>query len=162
MNAKSVTETKMSDLSTTSDKKVTGVSKATSGPKDTTENGDTDGRSQIVDTKGKKVTCSYFVRKSDGAPRHTLHTVFDFSKVTEAELYGLAMYAVKVKAQALWRSKEHDPLKPNAGFDKMDVKDQIIDQARAPRDPAQAARRALDKMTPEQRAILLAELSKQK
>lgn len=119
-----------------------------------------DGRSQEIDVKGKKVTSTYFVRKSEGGERHTLHTVFDFTNVTEAELYSLAMYAVKVKAQALWRSRDIDPLQPNKGFDKMDVKSQIVDQARAPKDPGVAARKALEKLTPEMRALILAEAAK--
>ena len=136
-------------------KEVTKVQKTSSETQEAIE-----ARSQTIDTKGKKVTSTYFVRKSEGGERHTLHTVFDFTNVSEAELYSLAMYAVKVKAQALWRSRDIDPLQPNKGFDKMDVKTQIVDQARAPKDPGVAARKALEKLTPEMRALILAEAAK--
>jgi hypothetical protein len=118
------------------------------------------GRSQTIDLQSKRVTSTYFVRKSEGGVRHTLNTVFDFTNVSEAELYSLAMYAVKVKAQALWRSKDMDPLDPNRGFEKMDVKSQIVDQARAPKDPGVAARKALEKLTPEMLAQIIAEHAK--
>lgn len=113
-------------------------------------------RSTQINVDAKTVTATYFVRKSDGGPRHSLHTVFDFSNVSMAELYGLAMYGVRVKAQAMWRARDINPLEPNKGFERIDVKSQIVDASRAPRDPAVAATNMLDKLTPEQLADILA------
>lgn len=113
-------------------------------------------RATIINTDAKTVTATYNVRKAEGGARHTLNTVFDFTNVSMAELYGLAMYGVRVKAQAMWRARDIDPLHPNRGFERMDVKSQIVDATRAPRDPAAAATNMLDKLSPEQLAEILA------
>ena len=125
-----------------------------------TENTDTDtetmARATIVDVAKKHVTATYNIRKSNGGPRHTLTTVFDFSDVSTSELYQLAMYGVRVKTQAMWRARDIDPLRPNVGFERINVKTQIVDATRAPRDPATTATNMLDKLSPEQLAEILA------
>jgi hypothetical protein len=50
------------------------------------------------------VEATFALRRAEGQPRYEKDCVFDFSKVSEDQLYLLAMYGAKVKVQALMRS----------------------------------------------------------
>lgn len=111
-----------------------------------------------IDTSNRTVDCSYDVRRMSGERPFKKRTLFNFADVTERDMYVLAMYGVRVKAQSLLRRMSPDEIADPDTFRTVDVKTQIVDASRAPRDPAMAARRALEKLTPEAREQLLQQL----
>ena len=93
----------------------------------------------VVYLGAKKVRARYKVRAYGDGPQYTTETVFDYSGVTEEQLYFLANASVVIKAQARLR----DQLAANPKFDPtsfktVDVLKDIV-TANATKDPVAAA-----------------------
>ena len=55
--------------------------------------------------KGKGIIeATFALRRGEGQPRYEKDCTFDFSRVSEEQLYLLAMYGAKVKVQAVLRA----------------------------------------------------------
>ena len=55
--------------------------------------------------KGKGIVeATFALRRGEGQPRYEKECVFDFSKVSEEQLYLLAMYGAKLKSKRRWRA----------------------------------------------------------
>lgn len=99
------------------------------------------------------------VRESKDSDRQLTEWKFDFSQVERGELEQLAVepHGLVVKAQEMWRRSE-------IGLTAtIDVRSDILDRQRAStkKDPRRTARSAASKMTPEEKASLIAELEQE-
>ena len=52
----------------------------------------------------KRVEATFSIRRDAKAPRYEKKCTFDFSRVTEEELFVMAMYSAKVRLQGILRS----------------------------------------------------------
>jgi hypothetical protein len=95
----------------------------------------------------KKVQAVFSLRRDSKSPRYCKEALFDFSKVTEEELYLLAMYASKVKLQAILRNLSPEVMLNSATLAVIDVKVDLLEADKAPADPVSAAVRSIQKAT---------------
>jgi hypothetical protein len=95
----------------------------------------------------KKVSTVFSIRRDAKAPRYEKRALFDFSKVTEEELYLLAMYSAKVKLQAILRNLSPEIMVNSATLATIDVKADLLEADRAPSDPVTAAVKSIQKAT---------------
>ena len=96
----------------------------------------------------KKVSTVFSIRRDAKAPRYEKRALFDFSKVTEEELYLLAMYSAKVKLQAILRNLSPEIMVNSATLATIDVKSDLLEaDHRAPSDPVTAAVKSIQKAT---------------
>ena len=95
----------------------------------------------------KKVSTVFSIRRDAKAPRYEKRALFDFSKVTEEELYLLAMYSAKVKLQAILRNLSPEIMVNSATLATIDVKADLLEADRAPADPVTAAVKSIQKAT---------------
>jgi hypothetical protein len=95
----------------------------------------------------KKVEATFSLRRDAKSVRHEKKATFDFSKVTEEELYLLAMYAAKVKLQAILRNLSPEVMLNSATLAVIDVKADLLEADKAPADPVTAAVRSIMKAT---------------
>ena len=120
-------------------------------------------RSITPDADNHKVVCVHTVKPDANSPtRYELKWTFDFTDVTPAELLALAGRTVLITQQAAWRKLPTD--KERLDADKVDnvtyrVRD-MLDNKRTAASPATRVVNAVAKMSPEERAALLAELAK--
>jgi hypothetical protein len=97
--------------------------------------------------KPKMVEAVFSLRRDKDAPRYEKKAVFNFSAVTEEELFLLAMYACKVKAQALLRALSVDVMLNPQTLSQIDVKQDLLLADKAPGDPVSAAVKSIIKAT---------------
>ena len=95
----------------------------------------------------KKVEATFSLRRDAKAPRHEKKATFDFSKVSEEELYLLAMYASKVRLQAILRALSPEVMLNPQTLSSIDVKVDLLEADRAQGDPVSAAVRSIQKAT---------------
>ena len=94
----------------------------------------------------KRVKAIYAWRPYEGGPKNTKTSIFDFSGVSEEQLLSLAMYAVKVKVQAVLRDAQNaDPKKPLDAkmLATVDVLKDVVQATSAKADPVAMAIRQL-------------------
>jgi len=91
----------------------------------------------------RKVNAVFAIRRAEGKPRFEKQCLFDFSGVSEEQLYLLAMYGAKVKVQARLRDiSEAEMLKPET-LAEVDVLNDVIQAPRSSVDSVTAAIRLL-------------------
>jgi hypothetical protein len=95
----------------------------------------------------KKVEATFSLRRDAKSPRHEKKATFDFGKVSEEELYLLAMYAAKVRLQAILRALSPEVMLNSQTLATIDVKADLLDADRASSDPTTAAVRSIQKAT---------------
>jgi hypothetical protein len=95
----------------------------------------------------KKVEANFSLRRDAKSPRHEKKATFDFSKVSEEELYLMAMYSAKVKLQAILRNLSPEVMLNSATLAAIDVKADLLEADKAPSDPTTAAVRSIQKAT---------------
>src|SRR6476620_1301732 len=95
----------------------------------------------------KKVEATFSLRRDAKSQRYEKKATFDFGNVTEEELYLLAMYAAKVKLQAILRNLSPDVMLNSATLAVIDVKADLLEADKAPADPVSAAIKSIQKAT---------------
>jgi len=95
----------------------------------------------------KRVEATFSIRRDKDSQRFEKKALFDFSKVTEEELYLLAMYAAKVKLQAILRAMSPEVMANSAVLSTVDVRSDLLDAEKQPSDPITAAVRGIMKAT---------------
>jgi len=96
---------------------------------------------------GRKVEATFSIRRDAKSARYEKKATFDFSNVTEEELYLLAMYACKVKLQALLRNLSPEVMTNAQTLASIDVKRDPLEADKATADPVTAAVRSIQKAT---------------
>jgi homospermidine synthase len=88
----------------------------------------------------RKVSAVFAIRRAEGKPRYEKKCLFDFSGVTEEQLYLLAMYGAKVKIQSRLRDVgEAEMLDPNT----LATVDVLADVVQAPRNSVDSVTAAI-------------------
>jgi len=88
----------------------------------------------------RKVNAVFAIRRAEGKPRYEKKCLFDFSGVTEEQLYLLAMYGAKVKIQSRLRDVgEAEMLDPNT----LATVDVLADVVQAPRNSVDSVTAAI-------------------
>jgi hypothetical protein len=96
--------------------------------------------------KGKGIVeATFALRRGEGQPRYEKETTFDFSRVTEEQLYLLAMYGAKVKVQAVLRAMSPEAMLNPKTLQRVDVLADVLEASRQPKDPIEAAVRSMMK-----------------
>ena len=95
----------------------------------------------------KKVEAIFSLRRDAKSQRFEKKATFDFEHVTEEELYLLAMYACKVKLQALLRNLSVEVMTNAQTLASIDVKRDLLEADKATADPTTAAVRSIQKAT---------------
>ena len=95
----------------------------------------------------KKVEAMFSLRRDAKSQRYEKKATFDFGKLSDEELYLLAMYAAKVKLQAILRNLSPDVMLNSATLAVIDVKADLLEADKAPSDPTTAAVRSIQKAT---------------
>ena len=95
----------------------------------------------------KKVEAVFSIRRDAKAPRYEKKALFDFSKVSEEELYLLAMYSAKVKLQAILRNLSSEVMLNSTTLAAINVKADLLDSDKVPTDPITAATKSIMKAT---------------
>ena len=95
----------------------------------------------------KKVEAIFSLRRDAKSQRFEKKATFDFEHVTEEELYLLAMYACKVKLQALLRNLSPEVMANAQTLASIDVKRDLLEADKATADPVTAAVRSIQKAT---------------
>jgi hypothetical protein len=78
-------------------------------------------------------------------PRYEKESTFDFSRVSEEQLYLLAMYGAKVKVQAVLRAMSPEAMLNPKTLQRVDVLADVLEASRQPKDPIEAAVRSMMK-----------------
>ena len=108
------------------------------------------------------VEATFALRRGEGQPRYDKECVFDFSRVTEEQLYLLAMYGAKVKVQAVLRAMSPEAMLNPKTLQRVDVLADVLEASRQPKDPIEAAVRSMMKalgITEEKARAMLASAS---
>jgi hypothetical protein len=95
----------------------------------------------------KKVEAVFSVRRDAKSQRYEKKATFDFSKLSDEELYLMAMYSAKVKLQAILRNLSPDVMLNSATLAVIDVKADLLEADKAPADPVSAAIKSIQKAT---------------
>jgi hypothetical protein len=95
----------------------------------------------------KKVEAIFSIRRDAKSQRFEKKCMFTFEHVTEEELYLLAMYACKVRLQALLRNLSPEVMTNAQTLASIDVKRDLLEADRATSDPVTAAVRSIMKAT---------------
>jgi hypothetical protein len=95
----------------------------------------------------KKVEAVFSIRRDAKAPRHEKKALFDFGKVSEEELFLMAMYSAKVKLQAILRNLSSEVMLNSTTLAAIDVKADLLEADKAPSDPVTAATKSIMKAT---------------
>ena len=69
----------------------------------------------------------FSIRRDAEAPRYEKKTLFDFSKVTEEELFLMAIYSAKVKLQAIMRNLSPEAMANSSILATVDVKADLLE-----------------------------------
>ena len=96
---------------------------------------------------GKKVEATFSIRRDAKSQRFEKRAVFSFAAVTEEELHLMAMYAAKVKLQAILRAMSPDVMANASVLSTIDVKVDLLEAEKAQVDPVTAAVRSIQKAT---------------
>ena len=96
---------------------------------------------------GKKVEATFSIRRDAKSQRFEKKAVFSFTAVTEEELHLMAMYAAKVKLQAILRAMSADVMADASVLAVIDVKVDLLEAEKAQVDPVTAAVRSIQKAT---------------
>jgi hypothetical protein len=91
----------------------------------------------------KTVTGVFSIRRFAGGPRYEKRCIFDFSGVTEEQLYLLAMYGVKVKVQSLLRDMSEDVMLDPKTLSTVDVQVDVVEAERQSADLATQLQRVM-------------------
>src|SRR6478672_6577163 len=83
----------------------------------------------------KKVEAIFSLRRDAKSQRFEKKAAFNFEHVTEEELYLLAMYACKVKLQAILRNLSPEVMLNPQTLSTIDVRRDLLEADRAPSDP---------------------------
>src|SRR6476659_6057223 len=75
----------------------------------------------------KKVEAIFSLRRDAKSQRFEKKATFDFGNVTEEELYLLAMYAAKVKLQAILRNLSPEIMVRSETLSNIDVKADLLE-----------------------------------
>ncbi|MGE5513715.1 MAG: hypothetical protein ACM31O_21005 [Bacteroidota bacterium] len=94
---------------------------------------------------GRKVRATFSIRRSQDEPRYEKSIVFDFSGLSEEQLLELALYSVKVKAQAMLRALEPAKMLNPDSLSTIDVLKDIVEAPAKSGDPISAAVRSMMK-----------------
>ena len=89
----------------------------------------------------------FSLRRDAKSPRFEKKALFNFEHVTEEELYLLAMYACKVKLQAILRALSPEVMLNPQTLASIDVKRDLLEADRATSHPVTAAVRSIQKAT---------------
>ena len=109
----------------------------------------------IVD---KVATVSHTVKvKHDDPVRYQLLWRLDFANCTDDQILGWATTSVRIALQGRWRKADDRADEEKWDNVTFDVAEVMAERSTA--DPATKARNAIKKLTPEQKAALLAELT---
>jgi hypothetical protein len=95
----------------------------------------------------KKVEATFSIRRDAKSQRYEKKCMFTFEHVTEEELYLLAMYACKVRLQALLRNLSVEVMTNAQTLASIDVKRDLLEVDRTPADPTTAAVKSIMKAT---------------
>jgi hypothetical protein len=96
--------------------------------------------------KGKGIIeATFALRRGEGQPRYEKESTFDFSRVSEEQLYLLAMYGAKVKVQAVIRAMSPEAMLNPKTLQRVDVLADVLEASRQPKDPIEAAVRSMMK-----------------
>ena len=96
--------------------------------------------------KGKGIIeATFALRRGEGQPRYEKESTFDFSRVSEEQLYLLAMYGAKVKVQAVLRAMSPEAMLNPKTLLRVDVLADVLEASRQPKDPIEAAVRSMMK-----------------
>src|SRR6476620_10493571 len=95
----------------------------------------------------KKVEAIFSLRRDAKSQRYEKKATFDFEHVNEEELYLLAMYACKVKLQALLRNLSPEVMANAQTLASIDVKRDLLEADKATADQVTAAVRSIQKAT---------------
>jgi hypothetical protein len=96
--------------------------------------------------KGKGIIeATFALRRGEGQPRYEKECIFDFSRVSEEQLYLLAMYGAKVKVQAVLRALSPEAMLNPKTLQRVDVLADVLESSRQPKDPIEAAVRSMMK-----------------
>ena len=96
--------------------------------------------------KGKGIVeATFALRRGEGQPRYEKASVFDFGRVSEEQLYLLAMYGAKVKVQASLRAMSQEAMLDPKTLQRVDVLADVLEASRQPKDPIDAAVRSMTK-----------------
>ncbi len=96
--------------------------------------------------KGKGIIeATFALRRGEGQPRYEKESTFDFSRVSEEQLYLLAMYGAKVKVQAVLRAMSPEAMLNPKTLQRVDVLADVLEASRQPKDPIEAAVRSMMK-----------------
>jgi len=109
----------------------------------------------------KKVTATFSFRPHAKGTRYEKTSLFDFSNVSEEQLYLLAMYGVKVTVQHILRNLSPAEMVAKKTLSTVDVLKDVIENSVQRGDPETVARKQLLRLSPAQRKALLAELSQE-
>jgi len=107
---------------------------------------DGDSFTSVTDYLGnQKVNAVFSFRPYEKGPRYVKECLFDFSGVTEEQLYKLAMYGAKVKVQLVLRSLSRDVMLDPKTLSTVDVLVDVVQSNRSATggDPVAAAIRTL-------------------
>jgi hypothetical protein len=112
----------------------------------------------------KKVSASFSVRRDAKSARYCKEATFDFSNVTEEELYALAMYSAKVKVQSILRALSPEVMLRSDTLQQIDVKRDLLEAEKSSGDPATQAVKSIMRATglPEDAAKALLDQAKTK
>ena len=94
-----------------------------------------------------KVEAIFSLRRDAKSQRFEKKATFDFEHVNEEELYLLAMYACKVKLQALLRNLSPEVMANAQTLASIDVKRDLLEADKVAADPVTAAVRSIQKAT---------------
>jgi hypothetical protein len=94
---------------------------------------------------GRKVEATFSLRRDAKSARFEKKCTFDFSKVTEEQLFLLAMYSAKVKLQAILRNLTQEVMADPSIFATVDVKADLLEAEKQPSDPVTAAIKSIQK-----------------
>ncbi len=93
----------------------------------------------------RKVKAIFAIRRSEREPRYRKEIELDFSSVAEEQLIQLAMYACKVKVQALLRSMPPEQMLDADTLANVDVAKDLVEVSKKAGDPISSAVRSLMK-----------------
>jgi hypothetical protein len=96
--------------------------------------------------KGKGIVeATFALRRGEGQPRYEKSCTFDFTRISEEQLYLLAMYGAKVRVQATLRAMSLEAMLDPKTLQRVDVLADVLEASRQPRDPMDAAVRSMMK-----------------
>jgi hypothetical protein len=94
------------------------------------------------------VEATFSLRRDAKSSRYEKKVTFDFSKVTDEEIHLMALYAAKVKLQALLRNLSPEIMLNSETLAAVDVKVDLLEADKVQADPVTAAVRSIQKVVP--------------